>query len=464
MRRFWRDETGSIGLTFPLMVVPLTMLVGVTVDYADLAGKRSFLQSVQDSAILATNNGGSLTQPTAQGAVKSYMNAHIEASSHRFDNITTKVSLSDDQRTVTAVTNAEVNSSFLGMIGRSKNTITVTSRTERGMDNIVELALVLDTTGSMAASNKMTTLKSSARLLVDTLTTDPKNDVSIALVPFAQYVNVGTGNRGASWMTSTQDYTTTTNVPASCTTRRDVVSQTNCRNVTVTSNNDGVITTRIQRQCDNVMGPPYQVCTPASTRTNTFRWTGCVGSRPQPNHVTDANGAIPYPALFNTNCGTAIVPLNKNYSSLKTTIDNLNPSGETYGPAGLIWGWNVLSPAAPFTQAKAYDPDRRKPRKVMVFMTDGVNTRSMNSPTATTHTGSNRADADAATTALCSNVKDAGIEMFVIALMVDDLATQNMLRSCSSSTKHYFNASDTQLLKDAFEQIARSLQVPRLTQ
>jgi hypothetical protein len=265
-------------------------------------------------------------------------------------------------------------------------------------------------------------------------------------------------------MTSTQDYTTTTNIPGSCTTRRDVVGTTNCRNVTVTSNNDGVITTSVRRQCDNILGPPYQSCTQARTQTNVFRWHGCVGSRPQPSHVTDSNGAIPYPALFNTTCGTAIVPLSKNYSSLKTTINNLSPSGETYGPAGLIWGWNVLSPAAPFTQAKAYDPDRRKPRKVMVFMTDGVNTRSMNSPTATTHTGSNRADADAAATKLCSNIKEAGIEMFVIALMVDDLATQNMLRSCSSGAKHYFNASDTQLLKEAFEQIARSLQVPRLTQ
>ncbi len=440
------------------------MLVGVTVDYADLAGKKSFLQTTQDSAILATNDGGALSQAGAQSAVKSYMANHIEASSHRFDKISTQVTVSEDQRVVTAVTSAEVSAHFIGMLGRQKNSIMVTSRSERGMDNIVELALVLDTTGSMAANNKMTTLKSSASMLIDTLTKDPKNDVSVALVPFAQYVNVGTANRGAAWMTSTQDYTTTTNVPPSCSTRRDTIGQTNCRNVTITSNNDGVVTTRVQRQCDNILGPPYQVCSPARTQTNTFRWTGCVGSRNQPNHVTDTNGAILYPALFNTNCGTAIVPLSKNYASLKTTINNLNPSGETYGPAGLIWGWNVLSPGAPFTQAKAYDPDKRKPRKVMVFMTDGVNTRSMNSPTATTHTGSNRADADAAATRLCSNIKEAGIETFVIALMVDDLATQNMLRTCSSSSKHYFNASDTQLLKDAFEQIARSLQVPRLTQ
>ena len=60
--------------------------------------------------------------------------------------------------------------------------------------------------------------------------------------------------------------------------------------------------------------------------------------------------------------------------------DVLVAQGETYLPSGLIWGWRVLSPTAPFTkvEASANQPastissyHNPRWRKIMVLMTDG---------------------------------------------------------------------------------------------
>src|SRR5665811_1659321 len=58
----------------------------------------------------------------------------------------------------------------------------------------IELALVLDTTGSMDSGGKMTSLKSAAKKMVQTLFKGNKSDVKIAVVPFSGAVNVGTDN------------------------------------------------------------------------------------------------------------------------------------------------------------------------------------------------------------------------------------------------------------------------------
>lgn len=274
---------------------------------------------------------------------------------------------------------------------------------------------------------------------------------------------------GASWLTRSDNYSVSTpySVPESCTTKKDLISQT-CTTVPKVTYSDGVAVNGTTQQCTNqVYGPPYQACTPARSGVSTtnYTWSGCVGSRPQPSNLTDSNPAIPYPALYNTSCGsTSIVPLSSDFAALKIKIMGLTPAGETYTPAGLVWGLNVLSPGVPFDEAKPFDPDRRKPRKAMVFMTDGVNTKSMPSATATTHTGSSRADADKATSDLCITIKAKGIEIYCIALMVDDTNAQKMLRDCASDPAHYFDATDTAALQEAFQLIAKSLQTPFLSQ
>jgi hypothetical protein len=76
--------------------------------------------------------------------------------------------------------------------------VSASATTKWGLSH-VELALVLDNTGSMSSSNKLPTLIS-----VNTLSTTARTDPSalkISVVPFSMTVNVGSGFQNASWVT-----------------------------------------------------------------------------------------------------------------------------------------------------------------------------------------------------------------------------------------------------------------------
>ena len=463
LRRFWSEESGSFATTFAVALAPMMIAAGMTVDYTRQSGGKVRLQDVTDSAALAGVRSGLTDTAALATLVRNTMDSQITSA----DGITlgtVNVALSEDG-TVTVDSSGTTKTWMLGMIGKSSLAISAHATAVTGANSNLEMALVLDTTGSMAASDKLTTLKSSATSLVNTLSGGGKNPVKIALVPFAQYVNVGVSNRGASWLTRSDDYstTTTTDVAAACTTKKDVISQS-CALQDATSVNDGVTTYYKKNVCNTTYGPAYQVCTPATTKTTTtnYKWTGCVGSRNQPYNLTDDTPSKPYPALYNQSCATSLIPLTNDFTKLKTAISGLTASGETYAPAGLVWGLNTLSPDAPFTEAAAYDPDRQKPRKTIVFMTDGVNTKSMPNATSTTHTGSSRTDADTATKALCKTIKDRGIEIFTVALLVDDAAAKTMLQDCATDASHYFDASAVGDLTKAFQQIVLTFSLPHL--
>jgi Mg-chelatase subunit ChlD len=155
------------------------------------------------------------------------------------------------------------------------------------------------------------------------------------------------------------------------------------------------------------------------------------------------------------------VPLTTNKVVVKAAINALTAKDETYVPAGLVWGLNMLSPTLPFTEGAAYDPNNRKPRKALVLMTDGQNTKSLN---GTMHNGSSTANANTATTTLCTNIRNQGIEIFTIAFMVTVPATQTMLKGCATSADNFFDATDAAALEAAFRKIAAQLQTPYLGQ
>ncbi|WP_163312499.1 VWA domain-containing protein, partial [Enterobacter cloacae] len=62
--------------------------------------------------------------------------------------------------------------------------------------------LVLDNTGSMASSNKMTALKTAAKNLISTLSAaaTQADSVRIGIVPFDTQVNIGTTYRNETWL------------------------------------------------------------------------------------------------------------------------------------------------------------------------------------------------------------------------------------------------------------------------
>jgi hypothetical protein len=143
------------------------------------------------------------------------------------------------------------------------------------------------------------------------------------------------------------------------------------------------------------------------------------------------------------------------------------PTGETYIPIGLLWGWNMLDAAEPFTEAKtAQEMADARGSKALVLMTDGDNTiKPEQYPWHFKANGASNwgAVADQKTAELCDNIKSAGITIYTVALKVTNENSRQMLQNCASSPAMAFNADDNTALVEAFKNIAGQLVAVRLS-
>ena len=281
----------------------------------------------------------------------------------------------------------------------------------------------------------------------------------MALVPFAQYVNVGMDNRYASWMDVPSDSSTTT---TSCYDTYPNAVKSNCRMVTYSATNDGVPYTYTVEECDWDYGTAVGVCAPY-TSTNT--WNGCAGARSNPLNIEDEQYSTRIPGIRNVSCPSKILPLSKSASDIKDNINAMVAYGDTYIPSGLVWGWRALSNRGPFTES-ADDAATAggSVRKYLVLMTDGFNTRSPRYPEGD-HEGSDPALANQLTRATCDNIKadsESKIEIYTIAFEVADEGVKDILRCCATPGGAFFDAVDYSKLLTAFSEIGNSVNVARI--
>lgn len=168
-----------------------------------------------------------------------------------------------DASTFEGTAKAKVPTRMMGIFGYTDLEIKTHSQASIGQQP-VEVALVLDNTASMSGT-KLTTLKSASKTLIDTVYKGVNADqfVKIGVVPFAAYVNVGQGNRSASWMSVPANSTTMQNV---C---QDIQPATvvpgSCHDVPYNYTVDGVPMTARRRSATGIYGPPVTQCSDVTT-------------------------------------------------------------------------------------------------------------------------------------------------------------------------------------------------------
>ncbi|WP_084176008.1 pilus assembly protein [Brevundimonas bacteroides] len=94
-------------------------------------------------------------------------------------------------------------------------------------------------------------------------------------------------------------------------------------------------------------------------------------------NTTNRRGAMT--ADFGPNNGCTLQPiirLTDNYNALRTAVNNMVATGNTNVPLGAMWGWHTLSPNAPFGDGRPYGSERLQ--KIIIIMTDGENVMSDN--------------------------------------------------------------------------------------
>ncbi|MEM1038812.1 MAG: TadE/TadG family type IV pilus assembly protein [Pseudomonadota bacterium] len=211
---FLRHKGGNVAITTALIMTPLLVTVGAAVDVAEMYRARVNFQNATDAAALAAaktlSKGG--TAKEAQAAGERMFAANLGNLKNSTGSI--KIDTNGGECTTTGVTATAklrhpmffdgVRKAFQDSGDPNHANLNAATTVKCGNDS-VEIALVLDNSGSMGSNNKIGTLKEAARNMVNTLhdsmasSLKPK-PVQFSLVPFAATVNVGSNNKNASWM------------------------------------------------------------------------------------------------------------------------------------------------------------------------------------------------------------------------------------------------------------------------
>jgi len=458
------NETGSFGTIAALTLGIVILCVGAAFDVAGSVNEKQKLQDSIDAALLASAR----SQDLNKNEIKTMITELIQSELGEDTQVTVKIN--DDVIEVSA--NSQYETTLLGLFGKNTLDVGTGASVPRGSAPPIDIALVVDTTFSMQGAN-MTALRSAASELIDDLE-DTDTNVRVALVPYGNYVNIGPDSY--PWLDNVkaseiidhgpQSYRPSICTPTGTTTSRPQYS-------------DGVLTHYqdvADQHCEPDMSQP-EVITDPPPYTRTFEYEGCVGSRYTTNgNVTPgADSSDPIKAAMEAindgvrqnwvECGTEIIPLTDDYAKVRMAINGLTTSGNTYIPAGLIWGWRTLDPQTPYTEAASGVAAGHN--RAIIFMTDGGNVMAQD---WAYH--QNKGDQGAAGLAvakqICSNIKDDGIRIFTVGYDIGDISgfsedPQIMLNQCASSSGDSFTANNAYELKQAFKSIGSSLSEVRLS-
>jgi hypothetical protein len=138
--------------------------------------------------------------------------------------------------------------------------------------------------GATSLDAQMGKPKWAANALVTELMSNPDADVKIGLVPYADYVNVGTGYRYESWLTVPADYTVAAVPKSGCTTQSTEVlgaCTAYAPSYDCSTYVDGVLKPKTCTGACTARKPSTwankESCTTAAKAAKYFKWYGCIG-------------------------------------------------------------------------------------------------------------------------------------------------------------------------------------------
>ncbi len=456
-RRFWSGAEGRKGnaaILFALSIIPLVGATGAAVDYSLANASRTSMQKALDSTALALAKLMPLTQAQLDTQGWQIFTASLGNISVNITPSNLQITMPESGRLVLNVS-GQYQPSISGVIGINNFPVGASAEVTWGIGKI-EVALVLDNSGSMDGQ-RITELKKASKNLLNVLKSAAREegDAKVAIVPFDSRVKVGTQHRNQSWLrwdNWNSENGSCNKSGSSYQTQSACTSQKVCTKSQYTS----------QSSCQS-NGGSWVTATWTTANTNT--WDGCVWDRDQsgsPNYdISDAapttTNATKYPAwqcahgLSFPGMVTEMMPLTTNWTSLAGRIDQMQPSGYTNITIGLVWGWHALSPTPVMQEGAAYNTANLS--KFLILLSDGDNTRSRHSSTTTT--------INTRTSSVCTNIKNAGIKIYTIRL-IDGNAT--VLRNCASDPSMYYDVQNASQLSEVFNAIGGQIASLHLSQ
>ena len=473
LRELCTAQRGNVVIPFALALLPIMGGVGAAVDYSRANSDKTAMQSALDAtALMLSKNVATMTQAQISQQATSYFNS-LFTRTDMINVVITPTYTSGNSQIVLNAT-GQVPTTFIRIMGLLVLNLNVTSTIKWG-ETRLRVALVLDNTGSMAQSNKMTALKTAAKNLLTQLqnAATQNEDVYVSIIPFAKDVNVDPVNYSQNWVkwsgsTDTWDENNGTCSKSGYTTQSTCVAQGTCSKSGVTTQSKcgtcSISTHKTQSSCTSSGGTWTPATWTAATWTpkNHNTWTGCVMDRDQNYDTTNAapvsgNSATLFPAeQYSSYCPTPLMALSYNWTALSSKIDAMQPNGGTNQAIGLQWGYQSLT-ATPFT-IPAMDPNY-KYKQIIILLTDGLNTQDRWYGDGTNPSP----QVDARQQILCDNINAASMTLYAVQVNTSGDPTSTLLQNCAGSpgkypdpSKFFLLTSSTQIVT-TFQQIASEI-------
>ncbi len=529
---FFQDRRGNVAIIFALVSVVLLAAIGGAVDFGRALSLRAKLQAAVDATALAANyQAEGLSSKIIQKTSLERFNAIYKAPAGYAAAPTVDVS----KGVVTVTASVSMPLYFGAFIGQETLDVDVISEAVVGKTSF-DVVLVLDNSGSMGGS-KIRTLKTASNDLVDTLfgindISDKKDRVKIGVVPFTSFVNIGADKESSLWMDREglspahwknfeTDGRGEVDVAAfdpgalynSRPSRFSLYEQVgtkwrgcvDARPMPYDVNDDAPESQSSRATADRLFVPSFA---PDEPDYNNDR-----GKRYYNDWLDDEGGDCPRTQLTGSDehivgqrrlckyrnqkknygsrwtigpnywCKTQeLTDLTTAKNTVKNAIDSMRADGHTNIHQGVIWGWRVLSPQAPFTEGRvAKEDEDEELKRIMIVMTDGANTyvgRNTHNDTdyhAYGYGSEERLGAgvdksyeierkmDERTALSCANAKkDGEVDIYTVAFQIYDTSTIKMMEECATRPTMAFDARSNADLSAAFKRIASEISRLRL--
>ncbi|CTQ57024.1 Flp pilus assembly protein TadG [Roseibium album] len=433
------DRRGAVLPLFGIMVILMIAISGVAVDVSRTVNAREKLSYALDAAALsvaADLSTSLMTDAEIKEALADSFKANLNSAEFLDEAIKNlDYTIDAENGLITVTSTATLNNYFIDIGGYMKEnlgpeTFAFGTSSQVAYSRFdVELAMVLDVTGSMGPY--VSALKEAAQSALDILipvgTSEADSKVRISIVPYSEGVNLGEfANKVANGAQGTQN----------CVTERTGTAQY----------------TDLAHDYD-------------SKDSGTYFGGGSSGCAPSPQ----------------------LEPLTAKRNKIETAIKKLTASGGTAGQTGISWGWYTLSPNWADLWPKTSTPASYSDEKVLKFaiiMTDGDFNRYYDKAylskknckkyknygyiTETCKKGTNQywlrygsggysGTSSKRAVKHCAAMKDAGVEVFSIFFGSYKSDPIKVMKECANTGNYYQASSKTELVQ-AFANIAKKIQ------
>lgn len=407
-----------------MLSVPLVLGVGLAVDFSSISAKRSTLQQATDAAVLAiAREGKDVTDENASRIAREFLEGN-------FDTATTTLKVAKDGTHFIVQAQARAELAFGALLGYEDWTVGVESTADIAYASY-EIALVLDTTGSMKGG-KLTAMKDAVLGLIDNMAAQVHDEdkLKFAMVPFSAFVNVGPQygpsfdkdgkqipGTGADWLDTAGDSTVPQSELGAGASRFQLYENLGqkwlgCVETRYAAGKDYDVddTAANPGKAETLFVPAFSIDEPdaggffnsyitsdakpkdKSAKEKIKRWKkygvstdaagnpllgGLLSVVDDVLSIVIGKGkkAIKIDMTGGKGPGNgcysqAITPMTNDYTALKSKVNALQANGNTNIMEGVAWGNRVLSPGEPFAQASA---NKTGLEKIMVVLTDGSN-------------------------------------------------------------------------------------------